>query len=182
MKPEITDFAKSRHWDPNFTGTLVSVSPEEFIATLPDTPFLTTPGYADFCQKWTYQNQWGILNPVAKITPENEKFLRSGYRARREGELPVLTRWFEGLAKPLAQIVTLVVYNKEQLAKEGTEINADWGVVAVLAADTLSDSPMTPCTIIRNHLGVDFGGSGHPIDVDYYNVSVDFWSTHAIVK
>ena len=36
------------------------------------------------------------------ITPENAHLLRSGYAARREGEMAVLERWFEGEA-PVAR-------------------------------------------------------------------------------
>lgn len=181
MSVEITQFALDRHWNPEFTGTQVPMPPNEFLASLPE-PLMKSPGYADFCEKWTYENTWGVLNPVAKITPENEHLLKSGYKARREGELPVLTRWFEGLPKPVAKYVTLVVYSKEQLAKEGTATQADWGVVAVLASDSPYDLLMTPCTMIRNHLGAEFGGSGVPIDRDIYMCSVEQWSNHAMIK
>jgi len=63
--------------------------------------------------------------------------------------------------------------------------STEWGIVAVLANSFLSEEPLPPMTIIRNHLGKEFGGSGvelNPEKLEEYNDSVDFWSIHAIVK
>ena len=60
--------------------------------------------------------------------------------------------------------------------------DADYDIVCVLAEADINDSPMTPDTIIRNHLGVDFGGSGEPIDREKYMESVDYWSKYALIE
>ncbi|MGO4259405.1 hypothetical protein AB4Y92_02225 [Lysobacter sp. TAB13] len=42
----------------------------------------------------------------------------------------MLVRWFEGIDPPMADYHLIVIlYSREQLAKEGTESTADWGVV-----------------------------------------------------
>ena len=128
-----------------------------------------------------------------EITNENYQYLRSGYSARQNGELGVLSRWFElPLNPPKAKHLVLVLYSREQLEKEhnefgetkGTpfEMEGEWGVVAILGQPTRRVNPMTPVTALRNALGVEFGGSGKPIDIDYYNRCVGFWSNNAIVK
>ena len=47
-------------------------------------------------------------------------------------ELPVLVRWFEGLEPPVAAYLIVILYDREQLAKEGTDIDTEWGVVGCL--------------------------------------------------
>jgi len=53
------------------------------------------------------------------ITPENEKFMKSGYEARRENELAVLNRWLDrkqleesGIAIPKAKYLDIILYSK----------------------------------------------------------------------
>jgi hypothetical protein len=41
------------------------------------------------------ENFTDAIGAYIKITPENEKFMKSGYEARRENELAVLNRWIE---------------------------------------------------------------------------------------
>jgi Protein of unknown function (DUF3228) len=52
-------------------------------------------GYAPFCKHLFIENFTDAISGFVKITPENEKYLRSGYEARRENELPVLNRWLD---------------------------------------------------------------------------------------
>ena len=52
-------------------------------------------GYAPFCKHLFIQNFTDSISAFIQITPDNERFLRSGYEARRENELPVLNRWFD---------------------------------------------------------------------------------------
>ena len=51
-------------------------------------------GYAPFCKHIFVKNFTDTLPIFIPITPENEKYIRSGYVARRENELAVLDRWF----------------------------------------------------------------------------------------
>jgi hypothetical protein len=41
---------------------------------------------------------------------------------------------------------------------------------------------MDPITMMRNALGKEEGGSGVPLDREKYDVSVAFWSAHALIK
>ena len=113
------------------------------------------------------------------VTDANRHLLRSGYEARNERELPVLVRWFEGIEPPVASYLVVILYSREQLAKEGTPITADWGVVGCLYTSEPAEIPMAPVTMMRNALGVAEGGSGVAIDREAYMRSVAFWRAHA---
>ena len=52
-------------------------------------------GYAPFCKHLFIENFTDTECSYAEITPENQQHLRSGYLARNERELPVLSRWFD---------------------------------------------------------------------------------------
>lgn len=201
MKIVLTDFARSRHFgDGDFAGTqITSHSPEKFseainelVASHTTNEFgrgwvLQIDGYALFCKLLFVKNWTDARAGVAKITLGNERFLYSGYKARTDDELPVLSRWFEesiwsGKKGVGAEWLCLVLYNQCQLEKEKTPIDGDYGIVAILGQDTAEEQPMAPITMMRNALGVDEGGSGVLLDKEKYNKSVKFWSTHAVVK
>jgi hypothetical protein len=91
----------------------------------------------------------------------------------------VLVRWFEGVEPPVAEYLIAILYDRAQMAKEGTPYDADWGIVGCLYTMTPEETPMTPITMLRNALGVDEGGSGVPIDREAYRRAVEFWSRHA---
>ena len=38
---------------------------------------------------------------------------------------------------------------------------------------------MQPITAMRNTLGKEYGGSGVPLDEEYYKKCVEFWEHHA---
>ena len=129
------------------------------------------------------------------ITDENISNLKSDYKARREGELPVLTRFLEMDAKdvPVADYLVLVLYSKEQIEKEASssieksngkieKFDGDWGIVNIMAQMKASPEPMTPITMMRNSLGIEEGGSGVSLNKYEYNQSVYFWSKNALVK
>ena len=105
--------------------------------------------------------------------------LRSGYEARSREELPVLVRWFEGVEPPVADYLVVILYSREQLAKEGASIEADWGVVGCLYTTQPEEIPMAPVTMMRNALGIAEGGSGVPLDREAYRRSVAFWEANA---
>ena len=113
------------------------------------------------------------------ITDDNRHLLRSAYEARTPAELPVLVRWFEGLEPPVADFLVPILYSRGQMAKEGTPIEAEWGIVGCLYTMTPEEIPMVPITMLRNALGVEEGGSGVPIDREAYARSVAFWSANA---
>jgi len=204
----ITNFAK-RHFDPKFGGTkILDYNPAEFECMLnnnDDYPYVVENGYADFCKILTMHNFTNAKTGSLAITLENYQYLRSGYSTRREGELPVLSRWFElPVSKPTAKYLSVVVYNYEQLKKEydadikklnnkyGNECyepapfeledESQWGIVCILAHMGVKTDPMKPATMLRNALGVEEGGSGVPLDREEYLKSVEFWENHATVK
>jgi len=88
-------------------------------------------------------------------------------------------RWFEDVLPPVANYLLVIVYEREQLAKENTPIAADWGVVGCMYTSEPEEMPMAPITMMRNALGVAEGGSGVPLDPEAYRRSVAFWSVHA---
>ena len=63
-----------------------------------------------------------------------------------------------------------------------TEMDYDYGIVSVKPQDFDHETPMQPITMMRNALGKEHGGSGIPLDVEKYKVSVSFWSQHATLK
>lgn len=203
MKIKLTDFSL-RHFDKNFGGTkILDYSPERFQMILntydikdnyvfiDDEIYNLIDGYAPFCKLLPIQNFTDARVGSLPITLENYQYLRSGYSARRENELPVFSRWFElPIGKPRAEWLMLVLYSKEQLEKEHNEENkdvpfsfdADWGVVAILGQSHPNEEPMKPETMIRNALGIEYGGSGVTLNKDKYLQSVEFWDKNATLK
>ena len=121
---------------------------------------------------------------LVKITPRNSKYLKSDYVARRRGEIPYLKRWFP-LNAPVKAVksdhVDVILYNKEQLAKEGTSIKSDWGIVCI-NVEMHTPSPPAPSTMINNQMGIAFGGNGEMLNKKQYLRSVDFWSQYALLE
>lgn len=189
MKIVLTEFAKKRHFpgDEPKSGTIIpDISPEEFTKEInfiyesTDEGFIN--GYAPFCKLYPVENWTKARSGAIEITPENEKYLKSGYKARVDGELPVLVRWFEGVQSPVAKYLMIVLYSAEQLEKEGSPIDGDYGIVAILGQEDFNETPMPPITMMRNALGIEEGGSGHPLDRKAYEKSVRFWSKYATVQ
>jgi len=122
---------------------------------------------------------------IAKIENNVDK-LHTEYATRKNdaaNELPYLHRYFNKSEVEGAPVKTIAVilYSREQLKEEGIEIESDWGLVTAQAEPGDFVSPMTPSTILRNALGKEFGGNGSPINREYYQHSVDFWDSWAIV-
>ena len=211
MKIKIANFAL-RHFDPKFGGTKIlnmsslevetvinsSFVLENFESFLKGTSFLKRSdqnfmhGYAPFCKLVAIKNFTDAKVGSLPITLENYQYIRSGYSARTESELPIFSRWLDlPLGKPKAEWLIFVLYSKEQMEKETKvqnnlvedfEFDADWGVVAVLGQSHPEEEPMKPETMIRNALGIEEGGSGVPLDREKYLASVEFWQHNATVK
>ena len=151
-------------------------------------------GYAPFCKHLFVPNFLpDAVCTYVEITPENEQHLRSGYEARTEKELPVLSRWFDAtkVTAPPAQYLDLILYSKEQIMKENeamgqespnAEIDYDWGIISVKPQMVDYETPMQPITAMRNSLGKEYGGSGVPMDFEKYKQAVEFWEKHAVLK
>lgn len=195
---KITNFAKERHFDPKGAFTKITdMTPEGFEKELnfklSSQNLETFPkileGYGDFCKLIVVENFTNAKIGSLPINISNYQYLRTGYSARNNRELPVLSRWFElPLPVPLAEYLVVVVYSKEQLDKEGldeenyTSIDADWGIVGILGQSHPNEEPMSPITMMRNALGTKEGGSGVPLNKEAYEASVLFWNNNAIVK
>jgi len=151
------------------------------------------PGYAPFCKHIFVPNFVpGLPDAALPVTEEVASLVRSEYVARTEKELPVLTRWFpKALVSdrvPEAKFLDVILYSREQIRKENeamgedSDSDAPWGIVSVKPQSIDSEIPMEPITMMRNAMGVEYGGSGVPMVREEYQKSVDFWSKHAAVK
>jgi hypothetical protein len=191
----MTAFAAGRHFgNPEFAGTkITNVTPDEFITSLTDLvtadDYHEDPGYAGFCKHLFVRNFTDALMGVAEITDLTRPFLRTGYGARRDEELPVLSTWFERTVftvlqgHPDSPWLDVILYSASQCAAEGIEIgDAQWGIVSINSATAPSESPMKPITMMRNALGKEQGGSGKTLDPAAYAEAVAFWSTHATIR
>lgn len=181
MSIVLTEFARTRLFPRDGRRTaILECTPEAFIAHLNrEPPLRVLDGYASFCKLHVHRNWTPTRCSVIAITDANRHMLRSGYEARTREELPVLVRWFESLEPPVARYLIPILYDRAQLAKEGTMIDADWGVVGCLYTLEPEEIPMVPITAMRNALGVAEGGSGVALDRDSYRRSVAFWEQHA---
>lgn len=181
MSIVLTPFARTRLFprEPR-ANTIRDCTPEAFERHVDGhPPERVLDGYAPFCKLHVHRNWTSTRCLTAPITAGNRHLLRSAYEARTKQELPVLVRWFEGIEPPVANWLVVILYSREQLAKEATPIDADWGIVGCLYTMEPEEIPMAPITMMRNALGVEEGGSGVPLDRAAYLRSVAFWEANA---
>ncbi|MGN6235655.1 DUF3228 family protein [Dyella sp.] len=181
MSIVLTPFARARLFPrESRRNTIQDCSAEEFERRLNDeAPLMMLEGYAPFCRLHVHRNWTSTRCMAVPITDANRHLLRSAYEARTKQELPVLVRWFESVEPPVANYLLPILYSREQLAKEGEPIDADWGVVGCLYTMEPEEIPMVPITMLRNALGVEEGGSGVPLDREAYRRAAAFWEAHA---
>ena len=151
------------------------------------------PGYADFCKHLFVRNFTGSPSGMLRINESNKHLLETDYVARREGELPVLTRWFpkERVQRNQSAYLDVILYSRQQIEKERNAMQtqperalpegAEWGIISVKFQDYAYELPMEPITMLRNALGTEEGGSGVPLDRSQYDESVAYWREHARV-
>ncbi len=181
MRIAMTEFARPRLFprEPR-RNTIQDITAEQFERHLNEhSPLVVLDGYAPFCKLHVHRNWTATRCLTVPVTEANRHLLRSAYEARNQSELPVLVRWFEDIEPPVADYLIVILYSREQLVKEGSPIDADWGVVGCMYTAEPREIPMAPITMMRNALGVEEGGSGVPLDKDAYRRSVEFWSHHA---
>ena len=183
-----------RHWDPNVPGTKIEgMTPDELVAIVSKAlreGAELVDGYAPFCKHIFIENASETRAGYCEITAENMEQVRTGYVARREGELPVLARWLEGVTAPRAKFLDVILYTRASLEQEADAKpnierdvpDADWGIVTINGELRPQESPMLPITMMRNALGKAEGGSGHPLDRGAYLASCDFWNAHAVIQ
>lgn len=181
MSIVLTPFARTRLFPKSpRLNAIQDCSPDEFERYLNDhAPFKVLDGYAPFCKLHVHRNWTSTRCLTVPVMGANQHLLRSGYEARTSDELPVLVRWFEGVEVPVAEYLIPILYSCEQLEKEGSRIDADWGIVGCLYTAEPEEIPMAPITMMRNALGVEEGGSGVVIDRQAYRRAVDFWERNA---
>ena len=181
MSIVLTEFARNRLFRREVRrNTIQDCTPAAFERHLNTvSPLAVLDGYASFCKLHVPRNWTSTRCLAVPITDRNRRMLRSDYEARTRDELPVLVRWFEDVEPPVAGYLIPILYSRGQLAKEGTAIDADWGVVGCMYTAEPVETPMAPITMMRNALGVDEGGSGVPLDRAAYQRSVEFWRAHA---
>jgi hypothetical protein len=181
MSIVLTPFARTRLFpQERRRNTIQDCTAEAFERRLNDeAPLKVLDGYAPFCKLHVHRNWTSTRCLTLPITDENRHRLRSAYEARTSDELPVLVRWFEGVEPPVANYFVVILYSREQLAREGAPIDADWGIVGCLYTAEPEEIPMAPITMMRNALGVAEGGSGVPLDREAYRRSVAFWERNA---
>ncbi|MCC6631731.1 MAG: DUF3228 family protein [Gammaproteobacteria bacterium] len=181
MRIVMTEFARPRLFprEPR-RSTIQDVSAAQFERHLNEhAPLKVLPGYAPFCTLHVHRNWTSTRCLTVPVTDANRHQLRTAYEARNSAELPVLVRWFEGMEPPVASYLIPILYSREQLASEGSPIEADFGVVGCMYTSEPEEIPMAPITMMRNALGVAEGGSGVPLDRRAYSRSVAFWSANA---
>lgn len=181
MRIVMTEFARPRLFPREARrNTIQDITAGEFERYLNDHPALRVlEGYAPFCRLHVHRNWTSTRCLTLPITEANRHLLRTAYEARNSSELPVLVRWFEGVEVPIADYLIAILYSREQLEKEGSPIEADWGIVGCMYTSEPSEIPMAPITMMRNALGIGEGGSGVALNQDAYRLSVDYWSRHA---
>ena len=191
MQVQMCGFTE-RQYKADFHGTRVTPEQVEQLTELAKEPYEVIPGYADFCCIVVLKNKQDdgthLFPELQSLTIEREKArelgaeLRCAYEARNENEVAVLVDWVEGIEPVTADWIHLILYSREQMAKENDVVEADWAIVSINAATTQAVEPMRPITSMRNALGVEEGGSGVKIDREAYNESVAFWQKYAMIR
>jgi hypothetical protein len=190
----LDEFAMRQWDDPKYGGTRIDFDKAEFVRRVHEAHAAGAPlvdGYAPFCKHVFVPNFVpGTKVGAIPITPENEHLLRSGYSARSDAELAVLTRWFpaDKVDIPDATYLDVILYSREQLVKERAAVaakqerpplpDAPWGIISVKGQLEDFECPMTPITMMRNTM-IEEGGSGVAIDRVAYAKSVEYHSNHA---
>ena len=191
MSIQMCDFA-GRQYDKDFHGTIVTPKIVEELIALADEPAAEFPGYAEFCKILAISNKnedGSYRFPELKsLSVKKEEALKNGatlhtaYEARNDKEIPVLVEWITGVETPVAEYIHLILYSREQMAKEDDPVEAEWAIVSIGGAATIEVEPMRPITAMRNALGVEEGGSGVSIDREAYKKSVEFWSEYIMIR
>lgn len=182
----INDFVR-RQTKPDFAGTKVSPGKLEELRKKAEQAINTgqdKKGYADFCRIVSIKDP-SILTSIAKITPENKKFLKTEKTKRREGEKEYEHKYFESKdVKGLpAHHVDLILYTREQLEKEGEKnTGSDYDLISVNAEISEKGAPISPETMRRNVEGPKAGGSGYQHTEEEISESEKFWDQHALIK
>jgi hypothetical protein len=198
----VLDSFAYRHWDsPDYSGAkITNVSKSDFVIRVRSYisehggfDSVSVSGYAPFCRHIFIPNFTDARVDCVEITQVLSPSIQTGYRARRESELPVLMRWIDATdipgGVPTASSLDLIFYSRAQILIENAAIpddsldlgEWDWGLISIKAQLVGHETPMLPITAMRNALGAAYGGSNEQIDVEGYRRSVGFWERHISV-
>ncbi|EEA07515.1 uncharacterized protein CMU_036890 [Cryptosporidium muris RN66] len=196
-----------RQFEYGYCGSYIpNYTPKQFLAEINKFIQLEYPelvsGYAPFCKHLFVPNFTQAKVSVIEITPENERYLKTGYISRRKEELPVLSRWFPSDCKFIkdsinlpAKYLDIILYSREQCEKEiqgmnlqgkherlveGSNSDPDWYIISIKLQNEDFETPMEPITMLRNTI-IEEGGSGVPLDREKYLESVNYWKNHAVI-
>ncbi|KAL8453090.1 hypothetical protein Emed_000960 [Eimeria media] len=185
--------------DPHYGGTRICMDKDVFMKQLHEILLRDKPplmdGYAPFCKHIYVENFTDATVASVPITEENRTLIQTGYLARRPEELPVLCRWLPASQVrhqlQRAKYLDLILYSREQIAKEAAAMSKsdqvvvdpaapEFSIISIKAQNEPFEVPMNPITIMRNAL-IEEGGSGVSIDRAAYARSVEYWSKHVLI-
>jgi len=182
----INDFVK-RQTKADFAGTKVSMPQLEKLQKIAEKAVNTGQdkrGYANFVRIVDTKDP-SILCPIAKITAQNKKFLKTEKTKRREGEEEYEQRYFDSkdVKGMPSHHVSIIMYTKEQLDKEGEKnTGSDLDIISINAEINSKGAPITPETMRRNIKGPQYGGSGYQHTKKEIGESEAFWNQYAMIK
>ena len=187
----LANFAR-RQFSTDYSGTHFKKKDTTKLLNLVAQRGIFYDGYAPFCKIISIANfdgeQYDFPYLRSRTILRKDAFkqgacLYTGYESRNEEELPVLTEWVEGIDLSITKYIHLVIYNAEQMQKEGDNTQGfDWLVVSIQTGNDEKIEPMKPITAMRNVLGIEFGGSGVTLNEQDYKNSVQFWSKYISIR
>jgi hypothetical protein len=190
----IDRFVLRQFQDPKYTGTRIPCDPQVFEDKVNEAYENGTSrlvdGYAPFCKHLFIPNFASVKCGYTEIESVRQ-YVKSGYEARQEGELPVMVQWVDSadVEPPEATFLDVILYSREQISLENIamgetppETDAPWGIISVKGQLCDYELPMQPITVMRNALGKAEGGSGVPLKREEYMKSVEFWTRHVAIK
>eukprot|EP00388_Colpodella_angusta_P019803 GDKJ01049528.1.p1 GENE.GDKJ01049528.1~~GDKJ01049528.1.p1 ORF type:complete len:206 (+),score=36.79 GDKJ01049528.1:32-649(+) len=194
-KLALESFAFRQFDDACYSGTKIAFDKFEFtkkVNEIVEKVMVLHPGYAPFCKHVFVPNFTTATPGCVNITDEIKPLIESDYVARRPDELAVLSRWVSKSRIPEqapAKFLDLILYSKEQCAKEAVAMNLppppesapEWLIISIKAQDEDYELPMNPITMMRNTL-ISEGGSGVEIDREKYRESVAYWKNHVLIQ
>lgn len=120
----------------------------------------------------------GFYTNIIEITDENRHLVEEIYEARRDGEAPVAKRIVKGASHAPAQVVKIVTYRADVLAKDDDRSTQDeWEIVAILAQPE-ENVPMHPTTMERNASNAT-GGTLRTYTDEQWAEARAYWDRHA---
>lgn len=123
----------------------------------------------------------GFFCSIVQLQPCD--LLVGEYKARRENEEPRKSTYAVRGKKLPAQSVDVVLYSHGVLAeKNENETDADWEIVSVNANPTVDEVPISPGTLIANHLELSGGTATKMTDAEFVAAlrkSVEYWKDKA---